>query len=207
LKKIITILTAITFLSTSLSGCSSSPKKADKKPPVVFGENLNTMASNDHLKDFDIVNKNTYSRKESDGILKIYVSNDNTIYLVNKQSPYFNDLRECQTMFEQDKSNLQYLINDSDKAMPHVNKNITSLTYGNDIFRLSTLPCQIKKTDNIETYYYIINVAGESTDAIKSSKNIASKIGSTTGDLLMGVVFIALIPVFLIVFIIGSIFK
>lgn len=207
MKKIITLLTAITFLSASLSGCSSAPKEINKQTPVVFGEKLNTLVSDDHLKDFEAINKHTYSKKISDGVLKIYVSNDNKIYLVNKQSPYFKDLSECQTMFEQDKSNVQYLINDSDKSMTHVNKDITSLTYGKETFRLSTIPCRINKTDSDESYYYIINVAGESSDAITSSKNIASKIGSTTGDLLMGVVFIALIPVFLIVFIIGSIFK
>ena len=207
MKKIITIFIAITFLNSSLSGCSVAPKENKKNPPSVFGEKFNEPISNEHLKDFEAINKNTYSKKESDGLLKIYVSNDNKIYLINKRSPEFSDIHECQSMFEQDKKNIQYLINESDKSTVHVNKDITSLTYGDDTFRLSTIPCEISKYDKLDTYSYTISVAGKSSDAMSSSQNIVSKIGSTTGDLLMGVAFVALIPVFLIVFMIGSIFK
>ena len=103
MKKIITIFIAITFLNSSLSGCSVAPKENKKNPPSVFGEKFNEPISNEHLKDFEAINKNTYSKKESDGLLKIYVSNDNKIYLINKRSPEFSDIHECQSMFEQDK--------------------------------------------------------------------------------------------------------
>lgn len=50
------------FFKFIVGGLCRSTTRKQKNPPSVFGEKFNEPISNEHLKDFEAINKNTYSK-------------------------------------------------------------------------------------------------------------------------------------------------